>query len=180
MRACAYETKHIDQEFRKFKSYGCQPFGLMAQLQLLGFLEDCLKKMACHGGAAAGGGDDGIYFATFDERSEDRQKTPGQLAGLVAITGIEGGLPAAGLLLREDDLDAVFLQQFAGGDTHAGVEHIHHTGDEQGDAPGSSFKCDLVHGIIDSLQRTLRLSVDSSQWPDGVPGTGQGCLAAQT
>ena len=74
------------------------------------------------------------------ERGEDREEAAGEFAGFVTVAGVEGGLTAAGLLFGEDYLDVVLFEELAGGDTDAGVEHVDHTGDEEGDAFGSLFE----------------------------------------
>ena len=109
----------------------------MGEVGLLRFLEDGFEEVTCHGGAAAGGCDDGVDFAALHERGEDREEAAGEFAGLVAVAGVEGGLTAAGLLFGEDDLDVVLFEELAGGDAYAGVEHVDHAGDEEGDAFGS-------------------------------------------
>ena len=139
-------AEDVYEEFGELEGDGCESFGLVGEVGLLGFLEDDFEKVACHGGAAAGGCDDGIDFAAFHEGREDREEAAGQFAGFVAIAGVEGGLTAAGLLFGEDDLDAVLFEELAGGDADAGVEHVDHTGDEEGDAFGSLVESGLVHG----------------------------------
>ena len=134
------DAEDVDEEFGELEGDRCQAFGLVGEVGLLRFVEDGFEEVACHGGAAAGGCDDGIDFAAFHERSEDRQEAAGEFAGFVAVAGVEGGLTAAGLLFGEDDLDIVLFEELAGGDADARVEHVDHTGDEEGDAFGSLFE----------------------------------------
>src|SRR5258708_1125429 len=55
------------------------------------------------------------------------------LAGLFAVSGVEGGLAAAGLGLPEIDLVADALQHLGHGETDLGKDLIDDAGDEQRD-----------------------------------------------
>ena len=129
-------AQHVDQEFGQFEGhlsqrFGPQPVGVQGRI-----FEERRVEVGDHAGAASAGHDDSIDEALFHEGFEYVQIAARQGACLVAITGIERRLPAAGLLVGEDYFDALPLQQFHRGHTDIGVEHVYHAGDEKGHALG--------------------------------------------
>ena len=101
--------------------------------------------MAGHGGATAAGGDNGIDLAGAHQRVEDVEKAHRQLPCLVAITGSKGRLTTTGLSWWKNDLHPQTLQQFHRRHTDSGVDHVHHTGDKEGNAPWGAGKLFFLH-----------------------------------
>jgi hypothetical protein len=60
------------------------------------------------------------------------------LASFVGVAGIESGLAAAGLGLREVDVVAEALEDLGNGDSHLRKNLIDDAGDKQGDARAQS------------------------------------------
>lgn len=82
----------------------------------------------------------------------------GKCFGMCPVTGVPGGLAAAGLPGWDLDCAARILQQFDRGKTHRGSEHVDEAGDKQGDAGsghGISFGSRLCRNIT-LVVRTTR------------------------
>ena len=80
-----------------------------------------------HGGARAG-----RHHHVFGI-AEDLEEMAGDLAGFLAIAGVESGLAAAGLILGKIDRVAEALQHAGHGEADCGEELIDHAGDEDRD-----------------------------------------------
>ena len=81
-----------------------------------------------HRRAGAGGRDDDLgVFEGFEEVLRHR-------ARLIAITGVESRLGAAGLVGREVDLDADMLEDIDHRHARVRVDHVDDAGDEEGDS----------------------------------------------
>jgi hypothetical protein len=77
-----------------------------------------------HGAAGAGGDDDGFGVG------EGLQDGAGDVAGVVPVAGVEGGLAAADGVFGESDVVAEFFEDLNHGETGLGGGDVHEAGDE--------------------------------------------------
>ncbi len=106
--------------------------------------------MLDHRRTAATGRDDRVDASLVNQRPEDVEEMPGHLTGVVPVSGIEGGLPAAGLPVREDDFRAVTFEKIRCGQADAGIERVDHAGDEQCGSGAGRCRSRCTHELKDT------------------------------
>src|SRR5581483_1231002 len=122
-RSNVFDLQDIDQKIAQL--IGARRKLARARLARRVVFEEVGVKHFDHAGARARRRDDVLTIG------EDIEKARRELAGLGAITAIEGRLAAAGLRFRKVDLDAQPSEQFNHADADLRKELVNQTGDEE-------------------------------------------------